>query len=212
MPARAGSPSVSPEISLRKGFCCSTKPADSNNRLGHQGRRVWETGTQCFHYPLCYPSFYVFRSPHRRISNNPASNHPTCSNPFQLRLFALPHLLSSSMSPCSTRRDIQSSPASPKMTSPLPRTRNPSESFRLSRPRFTPSDARSSDGNPEGKAPVTILVLDLLDSSFEDFAYIRYSTRKFLLAQPEQLTSPAEMLVVGNQSLDMLQGYTRTRA
>ena len=71
---------------------------------------------------------------------------------------------------------------------------------------------RTSDENSDGKAPVTILVLDLLNSQFEDFAYIRYSVRRFLLAQPQQLTSPAEMLVVGNQSLDMLQSYTRSRA
>ncbi|MGC2614968.1 MAG: VWA domain-containing protein [Terracidiphilus sp.] len=90
--------------------------------------------------------------------------------------------------------------------------KKPQRIFSFEPPEVHTINARSSDGNPEGKAPVTILVLDLLDSSFEDFAYIRYSTRKFLLAQPEQLTSPAEMLVVGNQSLDMLQGYTRTRA
>ena len=73
-------------------------------------------------------------------------------------------------------------------------------------------DANFSEEDSESKAPVTILVLDLLNSRFEDFAYIRYSVRKFLLAQPEQLTSPAEMLVIGNQTLDMLQGYTRSRA
>lgn len=66
--------------------------------------------------------------------------------------------------------------------------------------------------NPEGKAPITILVLDLLNSRFEDFAYIRWSVRSFLMAQPEQLASPAELLVVGNNSLEMLQGFTRSRA
>ena len=72
--------------------------------------------------------------------------------------------------------------------------------------------AASGEDNPEGKAPVTILVLDLLNSRFEDFAYIRYSVRNYLMAQPEQLTAPAELLVVGNRSLAMLQGYTRSRA
>lgn len=70
----------------------------------------------------------------------------------------------------------------------------------------------SDEDNPDGKAPITILVLDLLNSSFEDFAYIRYSVRKYLLMQPGQLTVPAEMLVVGNDSLDLLQGYTRSRS
>jgi VWFA-related protein len=66
--------------------------------------------------------------------------------------------------------------------------------------------------NPDGNAPITIFVVDELNSSFEDFAFIRYSLRKFLQAQPAQLTSPAELLVVGDQSLEMLQGYTRSRA
>ena len=51
-----------------------------------------------------------------------------------------------------------------------------------------------------------------LDSSFEDFAYIRYEVRQFLMSQPPQLAAPAELMVIGNQSLDMLQGYTRSRA
>lgn len=69
-----------------------------------------------------------------------------------------------------------------------------------------------ADGNPEGKAPTTIFVLDLLNSTFQDFAYIRWSVRQFLIAQPERLASPAEMLVVGDESLEMLQGFTRSRA
>lgn len=72
--------------------------------------------------------------------------------------------------------------------------------------------AKASDENPEGKAPTTILVLDLLNSTFQDFAYIRWSTRQFLLAQPEQLPAPAEMLVVGDESLEMIQSFTRSRA
>jgi VWFA-related protein len=90
--------------------------------------------------------------------------------------------------------------------------KQPQRIFSFEPPDTHSMSASASDDNPEGKAPVTILVLDLLNSRFEDFAFIRYSVRKFLLAQPEQLTSPAEMLVIGNQSLDMLQGYTRSRA
>ncbi len=66
--------------------------------------------------------------------------------------------------------------------------------------------------NPDGNAPITIFVVDELNSEFSDFAFIRYSLRRYLQAQPAQLTSPAELLVVGNQSLEMLQGYTRSRA
>jgi VWFA-related protein len=70
---------------------------------------------------------------------------------------------------------------------------------------------RGEPENREGQAPVTILVLDLLNSSFEDMAYIRYEVKRWLMAQPAQLASPAEMLVTGNESLEMLQGYTRRR-
>ena len=66
--------------------------------------------------------------------------------------------------------------------------------------------ARTSEENPDGKAPVTILALDLLNSRFEVFAFIRYSVRRFLLAQPEQLTSPAEMLVVGKRIARFARG------
>jgi VWFA-related protein len=61
-------------------------------------------------------------------------------------------------------------------------------------------------------APVTIFVLDLLNSSFEDFAYIRYMVQKYLADQPAELKSPAELLVLGNKSLEMVQGYTRSKA
>ena len=70
----------------------------------------------------------------------------------------------------------------------------------------------AGDSNPDGKAPVTILVLDLLNSSFQDFAYIRYEVGQFLKAQPPQLADPTELIVIDNKSLEMLQSYTRSRA
>ena len=83
-------------------------------------------------------------------------------------------------------------------------------SFEAPQEHHLPAAAR--DENPEGKSPTTILVLDLLNSTFEDFAYIRWSTRQFLLSQPENLPAPAEMLVVGDESLEMIQGFTRSRS
>jgi VWFA-related protein len=71
--------------------------------------------------------------------------------------------------------------------------------------------AGAEDENPDGKVPVTIIVLDLLNSSFEDFAYIRHEVRQFLKAQPTRLASPTDMLVLGNESLEMLQSFTRSR-
>jgi VWFA-related protein len=72
--------------------------------------------------------------------------------------------------------------------------------------------ANATVDDRSGKAPLTIFVLDLLNSSFEDFGYIRFMVHKYLAAQPAQLTSPAEIMVLGNKSLEMVQGYTRSRA
>ncbi len=81
---------------------------------------------------------------------------------------------------------------------------------------FEPPDvhvmgANPEEQNPEGKAPVTILVLDRLNSSIEEFTYICNRARKYLAQRPRQLQSPAELMVLGNRSLDLLQGYTRSR-
>jgi len=71
--------------------------------------------------------------------------------------------------------------------------------------------ANAGDANPQGKAAVTIFVLDLLNSDFEDFAFIRYSVENYLKRQPTRLKSPAEMMVIGNESLELIQGYTQNR-
>jgi VWFA-related protein len=67
------------------------------------------------------------------------------------------------------------------------------------------------DESPNGSAPATILVMDLLNSNFDDFAYIQQEVQRFLKSQPPQLPSPTELLVVGNDSLELLQSYTRSR-
>ncbi len=72
-------------------------------------------------------------------------------------------------------------------------------------------DKHSTSENPDGHAPVTIFVLDLLNCSFEESAYLRYEAHAYFLAQPRQLAAPAELMVVGNNSLQLLQGYTRSR-
>jgi VWFA-related protein len=66
--------------------------------------------------------------------------------------------------------------------------------------------------NSSRQAPLSIFVLDQLNSSFEDFAFIRYEFRQFLLRQPSVLGAPAELAVVGNRDLEVLQGFTRSRA
>jgi VWFA-related protein len=69
----------------------------------------------------------------------------------------------------------------------------------------------ASGDNADGKAPVTILVLDQLNSSFQDFAYIRWEAKRYLQSQPKELRSPTELMVVGNQTLELVQSYTRDR-
>jgi VWFA-related protein len=90
--------------------------------------------------------------------------------------------------------------------------KKPQRIFSFEAPQTHVMDAAAGDDNRAGKAPVTILVLDLLNSDFADFAFIRYSVKKFLDRQPAKLPAPAELMVVGNQSLEMLQSYTRNRA
>lgn len=90
--------------------------------------------------------------------------------------------------------------------------RKPQRIFSFEAPDAHVMSTNPGSDNPDGMAPVTVFVLDLLNSSFQDFAYIRYEVRQFLLTQPAQLAAPAEMMVVGNESLEMLQGYTRNRA
>ncbi len=90
--------------------------------------------------------------------------------------------------------------------------KRPQRIFSFEAPDAHVVDSKASDDGRAGKAPVTIFVLDLLNSSFEDFGYIRLMVRKYLAAQPEQLSSPAELMVLGDKSLEMVQGYTRSRA
>jgi VWFA-related protein len=71
--------------------------------------------------------------------------------------------------------------------------------------------ADAAEDNPAGKAPVTIFVLDQLNSTFEQMAYIRYCVHKYLADEPKQLKAPAEVMVLGNESLEMVQGYTRDK-
>ena len=90
--------------------------------------------------------------------------------------------------------------------------KRPQSIFSFEAPQAHTLDAIAGDDNPDGKAPLTIFVLDLLNSSFEDFAFIRYSVQKYLATQPPLLNSPAEMMVIGNKSLELMQGPTRNKA
>jgi VWFA-related protein len=82
----------------------------------------------------------------------------------------------------------------------------------------------SPDGKPQmvvtsaadlhkiGNAPVTILVLDELNTAFADMSFARQSLEKYLLAQPEILNQPTALLVASNTKFQLLQDYTQKRA
>ena len=89
--------------------------------------------------------------------------------------------------------------------------KKPQTIFSFEAPELHVAEVGGDDQNPNGNAPKTVLVMDLLNSSFEDFAYIRYEGAQFLKSQPSQLASPTELLLVGNESLEMLQSFTRSR-
>jgi VWFA-related protein len=89
--------------------------------------------------------------------------------------------------------------------------KKPQRIFSFEAPQRHTMRPAAGDDNSDGEAPVTIFVLDLLNSQFEDFAFIRYSVRKYLAAQPPQLSSPAEMMVIGNDSLEVVQAIRATK-
>ena len=76
---------------------------------------------------------------------------------------------------------------------------------------FEPPEAHFATSTSD-QAPEIIFVLDRLNSQFEDFAYLNYSIRKYLLTLPKQLDSSSELMVLGNDSLEVVQSYTRSRA
>jgi VWFA-related protein len=62
-----------------------------------------------------------------------------------------------------------------------------------------------------GDSPVTILVLDELNSRFEDMSYSRQMMVKYLQSQPPVLKQPAVLMVATNATFQQLQDYTQDR-
>ena len=60
-------------------------------------------------------------------------------------------------------------------------------------------------------APVTVLVLDELNTAFEDTAFARTSLRKYLLARDATLTEPTTLLTVTDAGFQQVQDYTLDR-
>lgn len=63
-----------------------------------------------------------------------------------------------------------------------------------------------------GDAPVTILVLDELNSRFEDMSYARQMMVRYLQAQPAVLKQPTSLVAVENTKFEQLHDYTQDRA
>jgi VWFA-related protein len=74
-----------------------------------------------------------------------------------------------------------------------------------------PEGENAAKAAVESKPPQTILVLDMLNTRFDDFGFVRDQTRKFLLEQQEEMQTPVQMLVLGNTELKVLVPATRKR-
>jgi len=72
---------------------------------------------------------------------------------------------------------------------------------------FNPDDPKSF-----GQSPVTILVLDELNTHFEDSSFAVQSVRQYLESRPALLTQPTTLMVVADNRFHVLQNFTRDRA
>lgn len=69
----------------------------------------------------------------------------------------------------------------------------------------------ASDLTKIGDAPVTILVLDELNSRFEDMSFARQMMVKYLQAQPAVLREPTVLMVATNNTFQQMHDYTQNR-
>ena len=87
----------------------------------------------------------------------------------------------------------------------------PQRIFSFEAPGTHVAKAAPGEEVPEDEAHMTIFVLDLLNSDWQDASTIRERFEMYLSQQPSQLSTPAELMVIGNNSLELLQGFTRRR-
>jgi VWFA-related protein len=62
-----------------------------------------------------------------------------------------------------------------------------------------------------GDAPVTVLVLDELNSRFEDMSFSRNAMVKYLESQPAVLKEPTVLLIASNTTFQQMRDYTQDR-
>ena len=89
--------------------------------------------------------------------------------------------------------------------------KRPQHIFSFEAPEAHASKKHATDDTPDGSAPTTIFLLDQLNSSLEDFSFLCDQMQKYLEAQPAHLAASAEFMLLGNRTLELLQGYTRSR-
>jgi VWFA-related protein len=79
-----------------------------------------------------------------------------------------------------------------------------------------PADAipvtSTADLQKIGNAPVTMLVLDELNTGFSDMVYAREALEKWLNSQPARLTQPTVLLVASDEKFGVVHDYTQDRA
>jgi VWFA-related protein len=61
-------------------------------------------------------------------------------------------------------------------------------------------------------APVNIVVLDEMNTSFQDMAYARYALKRYLNAQPQSMMAPTMLIAVNFDKFTVLRDYTQNRA
>jgi VWFA-related protein len=69
----------------------------------------------------------------------------------------------------------------------------------------------AADLNKIGDAPVTVLVLDELNSRFQDRSYAEQMMEKYLKSQPPVLRQPTVLMVAMNTTFQQLHDYTQDR-
>jgi VWFA-related protein len=62
-----------------------------------------------------------------------------------------------------------------------------------------------------GNIPINLIILDELNTPFEDMSYGRFSAEKYLKAQPARLPSPTTVLSLSDSGFKLLHDYTEDR-
>jgi VWFA-related protein len=65
--------------------------------------------------------------------------------------------------------------------------------------------------NRAPQSPVDIIVLDEMNTRFQDMAFARYALKKFLNAQPQQMQAPTMLIAVNFDRFIVLHDYTQDR-